>query len=474
MNLFDLPLDVFLSILEQTVVTVSYRELARLRLVCKLFNAEIPHAICRTRLLELRTRPHVSVELSSLYLYQRTIADGPFSKENFQAVMYEAVDTILREEDIRPSENLRREYLQTLCRSAAFFSGPWIFNFGLLYPGSAARFTRPPGGSKTDSLFVAAACLGKTALIARLLLEEDALVSKPNSYLGSALRCAVMQGDYDTTRTLLDAGADVNNSRLIYKDYALAAAAFEGHRHIVELLLEPRYRCTTFGKYYVRAIRQAARGGHLEIVLFMIQRDKVDNLKDMTQIILGEAAGYGQENVVQWALDNGAEVHDKMGRLSDKSALSYAALNGQESVVRLLLRRAPYNFRDAFLQTMVGGSERTARTIFNAMMQPIPYRRGWSPTLQGPFGETCLIQAAKHGQTHMIHFLMEKGANLTQVGGETAMYYAERGGHVPAMRALVAYGVALNSPNPSRDLLGEAQAAGHHDLVKLLIELGTK
>jgi ankyrin repeat protein len=413
------------------------------------------------------------MELTSLYLYQRTIADGPFSKENFQAAMYDAVDAILREEDIRPSENLRREYLQTLCRGAALFSGPWIFALGLLYPGSTASFRQRKGESKTNSLFVAAACLGKTALIARLLLEGDMLVSIPNSYLGSALRCAVMQGHYDTTRTLLDAGADVNYFRLSYEDFALAAAAFEGHRHIVELLLEPRYNCTTFGEYYEEAIRRAARGGHLEIVLFMIQRGKFDNLEDLTQTILGEAAGYGQENVVQWALDNGAEVHDNIQKLSDKSALNHAALNGQESVVRLLLRRAPYNFRDAFLQTMVGGSERTARTIFNAMMKPISYRRGWSPTLQGPFGETCLIYAAKHGQTHMIHFLVEKGAGLTQAEGEMAMYYAAREGHVPAMRALVAYGAALNSPDLSRPL-SRARASGHHDVVKLLIELGAK
>ncbi|OCK95546.1 ankyrin [Cenococcum geophilum 1.58] len=449
------------------------------------------------------------MELTSLYLYQRTIADGPFSKENFQGTMYEAVDTILREEDIRPSENLRREYLQTLCRGAAFFSGPWIFTFGRLHPGLTARLMQRSSEIKTNSLFVAAACLGKTALIARLLLEGDALVSKPNPYLGSALRCAAMQGHYDTTRTLLDAGADVNCLRLLYKDFALAAAAFEGHRHIVELLLEPRYNCTTFGKYYETAICRAARGGHLEIVLFMIQRGKFNNLKDLTQTILGEAAGYGQENVVQWALDNGAEVHDStqrlsnksalnhaalneqedvvqwaldngaeahsnIQRLSNKSALNHAALNGQESVVRLLLRRAPYNFRDAFLQTMVGGSERTARTIFNAMMQPTPYRRGWSPTLQGPFGETCLIWAAKHGQTHMIHFLMEKGAGVTQTGGEMAMYYAARKGHISTVRALVAYGAALNSSNSARDPLDQARAAGHHDLVKLLIELGVR
>jgi hypothetical protein len=38
MNLLDLPLDVFLSILEQTVVTVSYRELARLLLVCSMYS----------------------------------------------------------------------------------------------------------------------------------------------------------------------------------------------------------------------------------------------------------------------------------------------------------------------------------------------------------------------------------------------------------------------------------------------------
>lgn len=469
MNLFDLPLDVFLSILEQTVVTVSYRELARLRLVCKLFNAEIPRAICGTRLLELRTYPDVGIELTSLYLYQRTIADGPFSKGNFQAVIYEAVDTILQEEDIRPSENLRREYLQTLCRGAA----SWRIRFDQLQPGSTTRYIGYPGGSKTDSLFVATACLGKTALIARLLLERSAfLVSIPNVYLGPALRCAVAQGHYDTARTLLDAGADDNYSGLV-RDSALAAAAFEGHRHIVELLLETRYNCTTFGELYEKAICHAARGGHLEIVLFMIQRGKFDDLKDLTETILSEAAECGQENVVQWALDNGAEDHDDIQSLFRRGALDRAALNGQESIVRLLLRRSPYDFSDAFLQTMVGGSERTARTILNAMMQPNPYRT-WCPTLQGPFGETCLTFAARHNQTHMIHFLMEKGAGLTQTGGEMAMYHAALKGHVSAVRALVAYGAALNSPDPSLDPLGQARAAGHHDLVKLLVELGAK
>ena len=436
------------------------------------------------------------MELTSLYLYQRTITDGPSSKENLQAVMYDAVDTILREEDIRPSENLRREYLQTLCRGVASYSGPWIFASGLLQPGSAAGYVQHPGESKTNGLFAAAAYLGKTALIAKLLLEGDASVSTPNLYLGPVLRCAVVQGHYDTTRTLLDAGADVNYSRL-FKDLALAAAAFEGHRHIVELLLEPRYNCTTSGEFYEKAICRAARGGHLEIVLFMIQRGKFDNLKDLTQTILGEAAGYGQENVVQWALDNGAEVHDNIQRLCNKSALNHAALNGQESVVRLLLRRAPYDFRHdalngqesvmrlplrrgpyslglAFLQTMVGGSEQTARTILNAMMQLKPDRTDWSPTLQGPFGGICLILAARYGQTHMIHFLMEKGAGLTRVGCRMAMYYADRGRHGSALRALAAYLVALNPPNQNHDPLDQIGDVSHHNLVDLLTELGAK
>lgn len=38
MNLFDLPLDVFPSIFEQIVVIVSYKKLARLRLVCSMYS----------------------------------------------------------------------------------------------------------------------------------------------------------------------------------------------------------------------------------------------------------------------------------------------------------------------------------------------------------------------------------------------------------------------------------------------------
>lgn len=410
--------------------------------------------------------------------------------------MYDAVDTIMREEDIRPSEDLRQEYLRALCRGSAAYSKREIFTSDLLQPDSTPKYMQYPGQSTTNGLFVVAAYLGKTAIVARLLLEGNALVSTSNLYLGSALRCAAVQGHYDTTRILLDASVDVNRSTP-YEDFALLAAAFKGHRHIVELLLEPRYNCTTSGPFYEVAIYAAARGGCLEIVLFMIQRGKFDSLKTLTQAILREAAARGQENVVKWALDNGAEVHDKIQRLSNKSALSLAALYGRESVVRLLLRRAPYDFRHAalneqesvvrsplrrgpyslghaFLQTMVGGSERTARTILNAMMQLNSYCTGWSPTLQGPFGGICLILAARHGQTHMIHFLMENGAGLTQTGGKMAMYYAERGGHGSAVRALVAYGAALNSPNQNHDPLDQIGTVSRHNLVDLLIELGVK
>ena len=410
--------------------------------------------------------------------------------------MYNAVDTIMREEDIQPSEDLRREYLRTLCRGVAAYSKPEIFTFDLFQPGSATEYMRYPAESKTNGLFVVAAYLGKTALVARLLLEENALVSTSNLYLGSALRCAAVQGHYDTTRILLDAGADVDCSTP-YENFALIAAAFRGHRHIVELLLEPRYNCTTSGPFYEEAIYTAVQGGYLEIVLFMIQRGKFDSLKPLTKIIFRCAAAFGQENVVKWALDNYAEVHDDIQRLSEKSALILAALYGQEPVVRLLLRRAPYDFRHdalngqeyvmrlplrrgpyslglAFLQTMVGGSEQTARTILNAMMQLKPDRTDWSPTLQGPFGGICLILAARYGQTHMIHFLMEKGASLTRVGCRMAMYYADRGRHGSALRALAGYLVALNPPNQDHDPLDEIGAVSHYNLVDLLTELGAK
>ncbi|OCL12692.1 ankyrin, partial [Glonium stellatum] len=183
---------------------------------------------------------------------------------------------------------------------------------------------------------VAAAYLGKTALVSGLLQKDEASVSTPNLYLGSALRCAAMQGHYDTTRALLDVGADVNYCRL-FKDFALGAAAFRGHRDVVELLLQPEYNCVLSGAVYEKAICRAARGGNLETMLFMIKRGKVEDSEDLIQTILGEAAGNGHESVVQWALENGALVHGNIDKLFQKSALNYAALNGHEPIVRLLL-----------------------------------------------------------------------------------------------------------------------------------------
>ena len=45
MNLFDLPLDLFPSIFEQIVVTVRYKELARLRLVCSMYSVSDEQSI---------------------------------------------------------------------------------------------------------------------------------------------------------------------------------------------------------------------------------------------------------------------------------------------------------------------------------------------------------------------------------------------------------------------------------------------
>jgi ankyrin repeat protein len=245
-------------------------------------------------------------------------------------------------------------------------------------------------------------------------------VKDKHTYFGTSLLCAIKQDGLHLTLLLLaDGGAVVTQTEI-------EQAARNGNEAILQLLLDPKYKDDVGPLDYLCALRAAAAGGQLDTIDFLIQRaitqNKLDDVKPLTIVVNGwkltpvydavllEAILYGQQEIVQAALDNGANPHarPRMPRYKWCSALDAAALMGYEGIVRLLLGRGAHKELDAlqgaFLLAIQGGWLRIAQLLID---------NGAELDSDMFYGKCHLINAVRYGQADMLELLLDtKGAGL--------------------------------------------------------------
>jgi ankyrin repeat protein len=216
--------------------------------------------------------------------------------------------------------------------------------------------------SKDQSSFSRPLCLKGADQDARKAAEEEATLQKT-----AALRAQV-----ETTRLLLEKGADVN-ARTDYGATALSMAAKQkAWVEVVELLLEGGAQVDTDGNEPLVA---AVRNKQEELVkLFLAHGAKV-NAKDPDQkTALMHATEAGDGIITKLLLQNGADVNakDKNG----ETALMAAAWYGNSAIAELLLQK---------------GARVDTHT---------------------PDGETAILLAKRENNEDVVRLLRERGARL--------------------------------------------------------------
>ena len=79
----------------------------------------------------------------------------------------------------------------------------------------------------------------KTAKLSEFSWRAGADVDAKNSFGETALHRAILKGDSDLVRMLVDAGADVNITNA-FGDSALSRAVHEGNKEILQILANAR------------------------------------------------------------------------------------------------------------------------------------------------------------------------------------------------------------------------------------------
>ena len=171
-----------------------------------------------------------------------------------------------------------------------------------------------------------AAMAGHVSVV-KLLLDAGAAVNSPERSPASPLMVAAGAGHLDVVKLLVARGADVNAAG---EGTALTAAAYQGHREIVQFLLEKGARPDDLSGDG-SALTAAASSAQVEIVKLLLDRGMAVNARTKqgrTALITLAASTWpeppakGVMETAKLLIERGADVNARDSQ--DRTALSYA------------------------------------------------------------------------------------------------------------------------------------------------------
>ena len=345
----------------------------------------------------------------------------------------------------------------------------------------------PDGGTPltTASLRGHMACM-------QILLDAGANTNQPDQKGRTALYWTAKEGQLEAIELLLRAGAKVQSWRG-YRNDPLCIASLLGHTASVRTLLVAGNPVTTSRQHGFSALHHAAKGGHAEILILLLQQrvcaDAESQMASETPLMY--ACKEGHLSCIQILLDAGAKVNlpDDTGRTALYSAAQHgqtqaeddnktspdgrAAQHGQTQALALLLEHGA-NVSGSFPH-YAHPLCAAARTGQLACVQALV--AAGSPTVidkkQGP---TALHYAAQQGHLQVLKYLLQKGALIdaeNPTNGETPLMVASQGGHLTCIQALLAAGATLHPRDQNgKTALDHAAHKMHMQAVDLLLSHG--
>lgn len=457
-NLLHLPIEIFQLIIDTALVQNGLQQAMGIRLVCKLFDDEVIRAICATKALngpDCKGFP-LGERVWSEYLQARVLADRvPIC--HLVRTIRDTVDYIIKR---RPeSRDDADEYMRALCTCVAMYA-----NFST--SSLRAMFNPKPGESRynywekyslRDNVVSATAYLGLTTLLESLIQDE---FRDERSYFGRPTECAVRRSDVGLTQLLLSKWYERNDIKAESHNQALFIAANNGDEAMIRLLSGPNYAKYISTCDYEIAILCAAECGKLDTMRFLLQLASAGGHTEkmrfeMLQIwksstppnsprlwnsVFLHAAWGGQEEVVRFALDQGANINASWKTINCHIALDGAAHYGHESIVQLLLLKG-------------------ADPCTHPYCHPLYY-------------------AAKVGWLRIAQMLIKHGAEINgsrRIRENNPLMAAVSGGHVDIVRLLLDHGADISTdPAFGRKAYSLAASRGFTNVMRILVEYGVK
>ena len=467
MKLLDLAPEILAEIIQETVLAVDVGQAFRLRLVCsktcvaelrplaeqltESFEAQALRAIFTTRVIRDCQNYHIcrlgGEVIVPKYLESRSLAGSEDGNQLLAAIRCTAKSLVVS--DGVDSQHTWNNNISALCQAATtHLSYKEVLR--LLHPKKDGidpwiPYKPPSSNTKIEDevdAFVGAAYIGNVVKVHEALLSCSD-VQRGSRFFGYPLQCACAEGHKDIVIMLLEHGVkglrDVPSRRYgsIGFGTPLQSACSGGREDIVRLVLDPKYKLSVSDfEYYDSALR-AARGGHLDIVMLLLQKGAPRTIAKQPLLdVVQEASRHGQEDFVRNFVNHKPFTVEHFG-VALRFALAAAAAYGHFDLVQLLLAqdaKGEYgNLWSPFFHASRQGFERVVRLLLEHGVDTTEW-----PSIISP--------AATAGQAHIVSFLLENQATLSPNGygsdGVLALERALKGGHQAVVHLLNDHGIS--------------------------------
>ncbi|KAH6681498.1 ankyrin repeat-containing domain protein [Halenospora varia] len=465
-SLQSLPLEIFRQVLDEIVDAVGVFEAARLRIVCKLFEREMPESLCNTRAFE--NAPYIDLYFGSScshiveeYIFNRVLSDKK-SSTNLSLRLFNILEAILPE--VNPSSEQFKTSLRTLITAVCLNSNSHVpgernikTKRGLehLCEGSAFYLTdrkyyndwrRAPSSHNINQ----SSSLKVDEGFSRFGLHQFGM------HAGSAIPLPV--GTFE--RDCLHAATLLGLSK--YFDEIIAnMLATQRKMNIVYSVPDGSIFCNT-------SLALAAQGGHSELVASILDVMHTAEWLPLHILevlhLLPPIVRAGHENIVRQVLDP---------KYGDSACIEGRDSRWTEELIAIIGSTSnPSLF--AFLCSHFGihkahtGIVRALAENGNMATLELSLMHGGSVS-QAPYGkESPLAAAALHGHIDIVRLLLARGARVNvRFNEHQPLLFAARGGHKDIVQLLLDSG-AIPISDPKHSPLGKAAANGHFHITSLL------
>ncbi|GBM77457.1 Ankyrin-3 [Araneus ventricosus] len=302
--------------------------------------------------------------------------------------------------------------------------------------------------------------------IVKCLLKHGAEIACKDIFGNAALHYAVMQSHINIANILLGKETNTYINKTFFGVSALHLASEVGHESLVSTLLEKIDVNFKSSSHFV-PLHYAARGGHADVVQFLINKGAEINARNLQgNTPLHIAAEKGHNAVVAILLQYGADIN--AANLNGLTALSFAAKGGFTTVSKLLLKKGMIvdDVKNSFWTSL-----NLAAKIGSYFLVKSKLLLGKTVTVDRIKSSLyCpIILAAKFGHHELVEMLFHKCDTSSKI---SALHWAALKGHLSIVQLLVNNGINVECEDNSCTALHLAACEGHTDVVNFLISKG--